>query len=538
MRTIGALLSTGVLLAVTGLGAQTHESPLLDAVKKGDRAAIRLLLQKRVDVNLPSTDGTTALHWAVEQNDLETAHLLVGSGARVQVTNRHGVSPLYAACLNGNAAMIEFLLKAGADPNSSLPRGETALMTAARSGNVQSLKLLMAHGADVNAKETIGSQTALMWAAAEGHAGAVRALAEGGANLAVRSRSGLSAFLFGVREGRLEAVRALLAAGADVNEVLRSEPAGGVPPAPGLPPRRGDMSLTGMSALGLAIANAHYDLAAALLEAGANPNDETIGWTPLHQLMFTRRPNPEAVVYDVPRTARVDSIGLAKALLAHGADVNAQMKKEPCLNSTSFGEAGYTRPIKTPTQIFLLPCIDAFGNRNNMNRMGATPFLLAAKAADAEMMQFLASNGANPLLPAVEGVTPLMAAAGVGIYKLGLNPGTNEEALAAFKVALALGGDINTIDANGDTALHGAALRDAKEIVQLLLERGAKHDVVNSMGWTPLTIADGVPYTQTLQISPETAGLLRKFLAQKGLPVPPPPTETTTGIKSVVAPRR
>ena len=165
-----------------------------------------------------------------------------------------------------------------------------------------------------------------------------------------------------------------------------------------------------------------------------------------------------------------------------------------------------------------------------MNRIDATPFLLAAKAADAEMMQFLAANGADPLLPNVEGVTALMAAAGVGIYKVGLSPGTNEEALEALKVALALGGDVNTIDANGDTALHGAAVRGSNELIQLLAERGAKLDVVDSMGWTPLTIADGVRFTQTLVVAPEAARLLRRLMAEKGLAVPPPPTTTTTGI--------
>ena len=168
-----------------------------------------------------------------------------------------------------------------------------------------------------------------------------------------------------------------------------------------------------------------------------------------------------------------------------------------------------------------------------MNRIGATPFLLAAKAADAELMQFLASKGADPLLSNTEGVTPLMAAAGVNIYKVGLSPGTNEEALEAVKVALALGGDVNTVDANGDTALHGATIRGSSEMIQLLADRGAKLDVADSMGWTPLTIADGVRYTQTLVVAPEAADLLRRLMAEKGLVVPPPPTQTTTGVNSL-----
>jgi uncharacterized protein len=534
MRTTGVGLSIAVFVAAASLSvaAESPSSSLLDAVKSGDRPAVRALIGKGADVNQAASDGTTALHWAVEQNDLEAAQLLIGSGARVQLTNRYGASPMYAACLNGNASMIALLLKAGADANSSLPGGETALMTIARSGNVEALKLLLAHGAKVNAIEARGSQTALMWAAAEGHVGALRTLVEAGGDLALRSRSGLSAFLFAVRSGRTDAVRELLAIGADVEDAIKPPPAAIAAANARAGGFRSSASLEGLSALSLAIANAHYDLAGTLLEAGANPNHDVVGWTPLHQLMMTRRPNPEAVVYAVPLTARLDSLALAKELLARGANVNAAMKREPC-KSGGITDAGDSRRVETPTQTFALPCFDPFGNRNNMNRIGATPFLLAAKAADAEMMRFLAAQGADSLLPNTEGVTPLMAAAGVNIYKVGLSPGTNEEALEAVKVALALGGDVNTIDRNGDTALHGAAVRGSNELIQLLAERGAKLDVVDSTGWTPLTIADGVRYTQTLVVAPEAASLLRRLMAEKGLAVPPQPTVTTTGITSV-----
>ena len=525
MRTTGALLPLTVWIAVASLGAQTNSSSLLSAVRGGDHAAVRTLLGQDIDVNLPSRDGTTALHWAAEQDNLEMAQLLIRAGATAQVTNRFGVSPLHAACLNGNASMIELMLEAGADPNTSLPGGETVLMTAARSGSTEALEVLMVHGASVNRTEDAAGQTALMWAAAEGHASAIRALLEGGARVQARSTSGLSAFLFAVREGQLDAVRELIAAGVDVDEVIQAEETEGS----GSPARQGAVRHEGLSALGLAIANAHYDLAVMLVDAGADPNHDIIGWTPLHQLVFTRRPNPEAVVYAPSLTGRVDSIQLAEVLLAHGANVNAQMTDEAC-GAGGITQAGFSRPVQTDTRTFYLPCFDVFGNRNNMNRIGATPFLLAAKAADEEMMRFLASQGADPFLATVEGVTPLMAAAGVAIYKVGLSPGTNEEALEAVKVALELGGDVNTIDANRDTALHGAAIRGAPEIVQLLAEHGAKLDIVNKTGWSPLTIADGVPYTQTLVVSDETAVLLRQLFAQQGLAVPPKPTETTTGV--------
>jgi ankyrin repeat protein len=538
MRTAGAALLIAVLVAVAHPYAEGPQLPLLDAVQRGDRVAVQAILKQHADVNQAAKDGTTALHWAVERNDVETAQLLLRAGAQVQAANRYGATPLYAACLNANPTMIELLLRAGAKANSSLPGGETALMTAARVGNVEVLKSLLARGADVNAVEGRGGQTALMWAAAEGHAEAIRTLLESGAKVDTRSKSGLSAFLFAVREGRFEAVRALLASGIDVNDSIKADgdkaaaaENGGVAGQRRMGP---SSAFRGMSALGVAIANAHFDLAVALLDAGANTNDDVIGWTPLHQLMFTRRPNPEAVVYAVPLTARVDSLALAKALLDHGADVNARMRREPC-NTGGITDAGDARRVETPLQTFYLPCFDQFGNRNNMNRIGATALLLAAKGADADMMEFLASHGADPLLPNVEGVTPLMAASGVGIYKVGLSPGTNEEALAALKMALKLGGDVNTVDKNGDTALHGAAVRGSNELIQLLVERGAKLDVVNALGWTPLTIADGVRYTQTLVVAPESASLLRRLMAEKGLAVPPPPTASTTAAKGLAA---
>src|SRR2546425_573513 len=155
------------LLFIANLHAAAS-SRLVDAVKTGNRTAIRALLQQPVDVNAAEPDGATALHWAAQANDSETVELLIRAGANVKTTTRYGVSPLSLACANGNAAIIESLLKAGADPNAALPEGETALMTAARTGKLEAVKVLLAHGANVNANETWRGQTALMWAAAEG----------------------------------------------------------------------------------------------------------------------------------------------------------------------------------------------------------------------------------------------------------------------------------------------------------------------------------------------------------------------------------
>ena len=94
------------LLAVLGVSAESRNVPLVDAVKRTDAAAVRALLQKRVDVNAQEIDGSTALHWAVQQGRVDLVNLLIGSGANVKATNRYGVAPLSLACTNGDFAIL------------------------------------------------------------------------------------------------------------------------------------------------------------------------------------------------------------------------------------------------------------------------------------------------------------------------------------------------------------------------------------------------------------------------------------------------
>jgi len=172
------------LLVLFALNANAASVRLIDAVKNRDKAAIRSLVQQRVDVNASEADGTTALHWASRADDLETAELLIRAGANVKAKNRYGMTPLYLACTNGNAAMVEMLLKAGADPNAPvLSRGETALMMAARTGHLDAVKLLVERGARLDATETLRGTNALMWAAEQSHAEAVAVLTRHGADV-------------------------------------------------------------------------------------------------------------------------------------------------------------------------------------------------------------------------------------------------------------------------------------------------------------------------------------------------------------------
>ena len=466
-----------VLCALLGVGwsgvarAQTDDVPLIEAVRASDVDQVRALMGRRADPNAADVDGTTALQWAAHHDDLAAARVLLDAGARADAANRYGATPLLVAATNGSARMVELLLEAGADPNVGLPEGETPLMRTARAGQADALSQLLSHGADVDARESWREQTALMWATVEGNTQAAQALIAGGADVHARSTGGFTPLLFAVRHNQQDALRALVAAGADVDDQLPS----------------------GLSALSLATLNAHYDLGVWLLEQGADPNADDQGWTALHQLVWARRPN---LGFNNPApipTGLVSDLEFVEALVTHGANLDALETKEP-RGADGSGTGGY---------------------RNVLNRVGATPFLLAAKAADTELMRLLVRLGADPLLPNEDGTTALMVAAGVGIWAVGESPGTNEEALEAVKLMLELGDVATTVDANGDTALHGAVIRGSEPLVRFLLDQGADLEAVNEKGWAPLTIAEGVFYSNTGKRWPEMEKLLLELGAQR-----------------------
>jgi len=470
--------------SVRGVGP---EAVLADAAERMDRTAVRALLQQRVDVNTPQIDGMTALHWAAFKDDLETSELLVRAGANVKAANRYGVTPLSLACVNGNGEMVEQFLKAGADPNTALPGGETALMTAARTGSLAPVKSLLIRGARVDSRDERRGQTALMWAAAEGHAEVVKELIEAGADFRLRLPTGFTPLLFAVREGRIPVVKVLLKEGADVNDTVpveggRRRGYGGRPPA------------AGASALLLAVMNGHFELAAHLVDAGADVNAALPGYTPLHAIVAVRKPGIGDNDPGPEGSGTLSSLELVNSLVAHGADVNARMTKRANLTNTRLKE------------------------------LGATPFLLAAQVADAELMRALAALGADPFIPNVDYSTPLMVAAGLATRSPGEDAGTESEVLEAVQVALELGADINAVDINGETAMHGAAYKNLPKVVKLLASKGAKIEVWNredKYGWTPLAIAVGYRFGN-FKPSPETEAMIRAEMIAAG--VTPPKT--------------
>ena len=466
--------------------ADAADAPLVDAVKAGDTARVRALVEAGADVNQAEADGATALHWAAYAADVETTRLLLEAGAVANAGNRYGVRPLSLACIAGSPGVVAALLDAGANPNSTLTEGETALMTAARAGDVDVVELLLDAGADPNAHEHWKGQTALMWAAAEGHAAVVPALVRYGADVGARSKRGFTALLFAAREGRTDVVQTLLEAGADLDEQISINStltAGGV--------ERRRASDAGLNAFLLAAGSAHFELAAYLLDRGADPNAAPRGWTALHQLSWVRKAGIAGSNNPAPRgSGGMTSLDFARKLIAQGADLNARVTTRP--------PAGITA----------------------LNFIGGTPFLLAARTGDAEYMQFLASLGADPFLTNEDDSTALMVAAGLGTSSPGEDPGTEAEVLEAVRLALDLGLDIDAIDDNGETAMHGAAYKHLPRVVTLLAEAGADVEVwnrANRRGATPLGIAVGMHRGMNLLSSPQTADAVRDALRAAGV---------------------
>ncbi len=507
------------------LPAAGSDLRLIEAAKNGDAKLVRTLLAQHVPATATEADGSTALHYAVRNDNLEISDLLIAAGAGVNAATRYNITPLSLACDRGDTAMVEHLLKAGADANGVSEEGQTALMSAALAGKPDALKVLLTHGAKVNVAEPVRGQTALMWAASEGNTAAVEMLVEFGADIRAKSKSGFTPLLFAVRNGHKDTVQAMLAHGANAN----------------------DAAPDGTSALNVAVVNACFEVAAVLLDHGADPNAPDARGSALHTLTWLRKPGSDGGnglgVRSYPPPIQVGSMSaleLAKALLEHGANPNTRM----VMKERPFGKEGGTS--RNPPLIHL--------GRHLLTFSGATPFYLAARNGDAPFMRLLAEHGADPKVPNILGITPLMVAAGLDYWE-GESAGpftgvTEPERLEAVKLAIQLGNDINAaadfgdykmegkpeymllyyplnMDElaakvpgdprwNGSTPLHAAVVSGQSSIVQYLVDHGAKLDAKTKSGWTPLMLTGGVFFANAKKEFPAAAAILTKAMAEQG----------------------
>jgi uncharacterized protein len=440
-------------------------------------------------------DGTTPLHWAVRSGDLQTAERLLRGGASPNTANRNGVTPLLLAAINADAVMVEALLQAGADPNGSLSAGQTVLMTAARTGSATAVRALLAHGADVNAREQVLGETALIWAAAENHAAVIEALVGNGADVNGRSasprfplpeygdgksgrltvlpRGSWTPLMYAARQNAVDAVRALADAGADLNLI---DP-------------------DGTTALVIAVINAHYDLADVLLEKGANPDiGDVTGMTPLYAAVDLNS-FPDTPGRPAPKPAgALDTVDMVKTLLRHGANPNVRLRAPILVRVHDRGD---------PT----------LGE-------GATPLMRAARKSDVALMRLLIEKGADPKLTTRTGASALLFASGFGgagrFAEYEERQATDAEILEAAVVCLQAGADVNAVNDAGQSALHLAAASRGDAFVRLLADHGARLDLKDRQGRTPLDIATGVGGRgrggATPVVRDSTAALLRQLM--------------------------
>src|SRR5579863_5444 len=543
-------------------------SPVADAAMKGDTAGLRVLLQKKADVNAVQADGATAIQWAAYRNDAEMADILIAAGADVKRANREGATPLWLAAENGSARMIGKLLEAGADANGRTPNGETPLMMAARNGNIAALELLLDHKADPSLKEKLRGTTALMWAVEQSHPEAVKTLVARGADVNAASNpdtrnsrlnlaptvqerilqdklfdafasggkiqltpggplvsledlaetygqsgkkdgGGLTPLVYAAREGCFQCAQILVDSGAKVNQI----------------------TTYGWSALLTATQNRHYKLADYLLDHGADPNlANNGGWTPLY--LATDNRNIESGDYPV-RKPDMDHLDFIKLLLAKGARVNTRICGVESSAKDCKGDTTETRTNFTMQWL---------------SEEGATPFLRAAQSGDVELMKLLLDRGADPKIGTAHGVTALEVASGIGWVEGITFEWSPEQSLEAVRMCLDLGIDVNNADDEGRTALHGAAHKGRTDVIQLLVDHGANleaHDkgsrdtfagAMKGMTWIPLDWARGLVRVgvQSAVAHPDAEKLMIALMKERGLPIPPPPGSSiclTKGVK-------
>lgn len=508
---IAACASGGSLAAQSASGrtaTATAAVTIADAAHRQDWTSV-LAMAKRpgVDINAASTEGSTALHFAIDAGEAGVVKALLAAGIDIKARNLAGVSPLQLAITTGDTAITRMLLARGADAKARDEANESMLMLAARSGDGAMAGALIAAGAELDYVEPQFGQDAVMIAVRSGRPSVVEALVKAGANLnhqtppgpepTIRApgagggstgegmiRSGvppegqrlagtgqLTALLYAARDGQLESVRLLVKGGAKLELA----------------------EYNGITPLLMAITNDHFDVARVLIDAGANVNAaDWYGRTPLWAAVESRNRDVSSATAASNGVDRDAALQVITLLLDKGASVNARVKHfPPRMGGHAF-------------------------NLSYVPTVGETPFYRASLNNDLPLMRLLLAHGADPLLKTDGGTSPLMAAAGVGwVRGQTFVPGGVPAQLEAVKMLLELGGNINEANEMGLTPVHGAAYRWSDEVVTYLVAHGARLDAKDKVGRTPFTWAAGVTTPSTPpEPSPHTMALIEKLLAQ------------------------
>ena len=488
------------------------DSRLPNAAMNRDLATVHALLEQGVDANSLGEYETPAIHWLVRIDALDAVKELLDAGADPNSLTSTGISPLSLAITNGSPAMVNLLLDAGANASALELSGESMLMTAAKVGVPGSVKALLDHGAEVDLRDANFQQTALMIAAREGHPEVVTLLLSHGADPnastpigkappfiapnsvpgfgfgvgilrggvpADRGRrepapGGMTPLLYAARHNHVDVARILLDAGAQ----LDAKEANGIWP------------------LLMAISNDNMPMAHFLIEQDALINDQDwYGRSPLWEAVNVRNLylHNGTFEHNIDREAVLEVI---KELIAKGADVNSRTKETP------------------PFRHYLLAIT---GSLEWVDFTGQTPFLTAALAGDITVMKLLLENKADPHISTFEGTTPLMAAAGVNWVVSQTYTESPENLLAAVKMCLDLGMDVNHANSMGITALHGAANRGSDDIIQFLADNGADLTALDNENRSPLDWAQGVFLaTHAPEVKPSSVALITKLLTAQG----------------------
>lgn len=503
MRNLVALFVAGAALTYA---ADLATAPTLaEVVKDGNRAIALKMIEQKADVNATARDGSTALLWAAHNGDADLVARLLAAGAKPNAKNAFGASAMSEAATNGDAAIIAKLLDAGADPDSPGADGQTALMLVARTTNVAAAKILLDHGAKVNAKESQKDQTPLMWAAAQSQGPMVKELIARGADVNARSKEddyvtqvssepragyrsygGLTPLIFAAREGCIECVKALKEGGANLN---MADPEGVTP-------------------LLVSLWNAHFDVASYLVKSGAMVNKwDWWGRTPVW-LAVDYDTLPHGGRADAPSTDETTPLQVLEQILDAGADPNIQIK--------------------------FLPPYRNVGNDRGLDSMintGTSPLLRAAKGMDAPAIALLLKHGALVNLPNAQGITPTMAAAGLGSVDADTRgwfntPDVQQRAIASLDLLLKAGGEINAKGGRSQqTPLHGAAFWGWNDVCKFLIDHGADINATDAKGMTVVDSAMGRAGGnsrggQRIDVHEDTAAFLTKLGAPAGKGAP------------------